>query len=249
MRKLLEADLKRVLVKILPWVLLAAWFIYQAISITLNIDKSPDRDFGMLSKLVGLHSFAMTIIGFSALLGIYADEFRSMVMIGVIGRGLSRDKFVLGKFLDLCLLTVLMEIITVVYILILKAAFGVTFQPIEHRFLVVTFIASILETIAYVTIAAVFYFVSENAAVGLFAYLTFQIIIPVSLELILQLTNLAKYHAERYYVSGMMSVACSNFIMGDYAGGFGYLLIMVLIYILGALGLTMLIFRKKELEF
>ena len=249
MRRLLEADLKRVLVKILPWVLLAAWFIFEAISIAMNIDKSPDRDFGVLGKLVGLHSFAATIIGFAALLGIYADEFKSMVMIGVIGRGLSRDKFVFGKFLDLCLLTILMELITIAYVFILKAVFGVTFLPIEYRFMFVLFIASFLETIAYVTIAAVFYFISENAAVGLFAYLTFQIIIPLSLELILQLTNLAKYHAERYYVSGMMSVACSDFIMGDFAGGLGYMLMMILVYIFGALGLTILIFRKKELEF
>ena len=249
MRRLLEADLKRVLIKILPWILLVLCFIYETVSLVNSLDKSPDRSFAVLTKLVGLHSLSMTIIGFTALLGIYADEFKSMVMIGVIGRGLSRDKFVLGKFLDLCLLTLLMETITIIYIFILKAVFRATFTPLETRFLIISFIVSFLETIAYVTISAVFYFLSENAAVGLFAYLTFQIIIPLSLELILQLTNLAKYHAERFYVSGMMSVAYSNFIMGDYAGGLGYILLAVLIYILGALGLTMLIFRKKELEF
>lgn len=249
MRRLLEADLKRVLVKILPWILLLAWFISQTISIATSLDQSPDKSFGVLSKLAGLHSFAMTIIGFAALLGIYADEFKSMVMIGVIGRGLSRDKFVFGKFLDLCVMTLLMEVITIIYIFVLKAVFGATFAPIENRFLIVTFIIGFFETIAYVTIAAFFYFLSENAAVGLFAYLTFQIIIPVSLELILQLTNLSKYHAERYYVAGMMSVASSNFIMGDFAGGIGYVLLTILIYILGAMGITMLIFRRKELEF
>ena len=94
MRRLLEADLKRVLVKILPWILLLVWFIFDAVSIANSIGKAPDRSFAVFSKLIGLHSFAMKIIGFAALLGIYADEFKSMVMIGVIGRGLSRDKFV-----------------------------------------------------------------------------------------------------------------------------------------------------------
>ncbi|WP_026519333.1 hypothetical protein [Butyrivibrio sp. FCS006] len=249
MRRLLEADLKRVLVKLLPWILLVAWFVFDTVSIATSIGKAPDRSFSVLSKLVGLHSFAMKIIGFAALLGIYADEFKSMVMIGVIGRGLSRDKFVIGKFLDLCVLTVLMEVITIIYVFILKAAFGATFAPIETRFLIVLFIIEFLQTIAYVTIAAFFYFLSENAAIGLFAYLTFQIIIPLSLELILQMTNLAKYHAERYYVDGMMSVAASDFIMGDFVGGIGYVLEAILIYIIGATGITMLIFRRKELEF
>ena len=249
MRRLLEADLKRVLVKILPWILLLVWFIFDAVSIANSIGKAPDRSFAVFSKLIGLHSFAMKIIGFAALLGIYADEFKSMVMIGVIGRGLSRDKFVIGKFLDLCVMTLLMEVITIIYVFVLKAVFGATFAPIETRFLIVAFIMEFLATIAYVTIAAFFYFLSENAAIGLFAYLTFQIIIPLSLELILLMTNLAKYHAERYYVDGMMAVAASDFIMGDFAGGIVYVLFTVLIYILGALGITMLIFRKKELEF
>ena len=249
MRRLLEADLKRVLVKLLPWILLVAWFVFDTVSIATSIGKAPDRSFAVFSKLIGLHSFAMKIIGFAALLGIYADEFKSMVMIGVIGRGLSRDKFVIGKFLDLCVMTVLMEVITIIYILVLKALFGATFAPIETRFLIVSFIIEFLQTIAYVAIAAFFYFLSENAAIGLFAYLTFQIIIPLSLELLLLMTNLGKYHAERYYVDGMMSVAASDFIMGDFVGGIGYVLVAILIYIIGATGITMLIFRRKELEF
>ena len=249
MRRLLEADLKRIVVKILPWIVLLIWFVYDTISIANTIGDAPDRSFFLLGQLQGLHSTAMLIIGFAAIFGVYADEFKSMVMIGVIGRGLSRDKFVFGKFLDLCILTILMQMVTIIYIMILKAAFGATFSPLETRFLFASFILNFLETVTYVTIAAIFYFLSENAAVGMFAFLTFQIKIPLSLELILQLTNLAKYHAERFYVAGMISVAHSNIIMGDYAGALGYIFMTILVYLLGALGITMLIFRRKELEF
>ena len=40
MRRLLEADLKRVLVKILPWILLLVWFIFDAVSIANSIGKA-----------------------------------------------------------------------------------------------------------------------------------------------------------------------------------------------------------------
>ena len=109
MRRLLEADLKRIVVKILPWIVLLIWFVYDTISIANTIGDAPDRSFFLLGQLQGLHSTAMLIIGFAAIFGVYADEFKSMVMIGVIGRGLSRDKFVFGKFLDLCILTILMQ--------------------------------------------------------------------------------------------------------------------------------------------
>ena len=40
-------------------------------------------------------------------LGVYADEFKSMTMIGVIGRGFSREKMVIVKFIDSLLLLIL----------------------------------------------------------------------------------------------------------------------------------------------
>ncbi len=57
MRRLLEADLKRVLIKMLPWILLIVWFIFDAVSIANSSAKAPDRSFAVFSKLIGLHGF------------------------------------------------------------------------------------------------------------------------------------------------------------------------------------------------
>ena len=190
MRRLIKADLKRILRRKSIWIFFAAVCLITVWDVVVNIDGAPDRDFVFAFAAADNSGFLGLLIGFVLIVRIYADEFKSMVMIGVIGRGLSRDKFVIGKFLDLCVLTVLMEVITIIFVFILKAAFGATFAPIETRFLIVSFIIEFLQTIAYVAIAAFFYFLSENAAVGLFAYLTFQIIIPLALELLLLMTNL-----------------------------------------------------------
>ena len=249
MRKLFEADLNRIIEKVLPWVLLVGAFVYMAVSIAIEIETSPDRDFFFFSQVVGTFPWVLTIAGFSALLGIYADEFKSMSMITVIGRGISREKFVLTKFLDLCLMVFQMEVLTAIYIMILKGAFGTRLTFVETKYLVLLFVFGYIETVSYVTIAAIFYFLSENAAIGMFAYLTFDVVIPVTLQLVLMLSNVSKYHPDRYYISGMIDIAFSDFIMGDIPGGMVFTFLALGIYVLCALLITTLIFRKKELNF
>ena len=249
MRRLIEADMHRVLTKIVPWVLLLLCYVVTAVATLTGIDTSPDRNFFVLSNIETGFKLSISIIGFATLLGIYADEYKSMVMIGVIGRGISRDKFVLGKFGDLCVMTFLMEFLTVAFLMMLKVLLGAVFSPIENRFLVILFTLGFIETVSYVTLAAFFYFLSENAAVGMFAYLTFVTIIPVTLSLILSTGNFGRLELGKYYLTGMISAAFSDFVMGDYAEGMGFTLLAIAVYILCSLGITILVFRKKELEF
>ena len=52
MRSLVKADMKRIMVKILPWLLLAAAYAYMAVSLITGIDTSPDRTFAFLPQVV-----------------------------------------------------------------------------------------------------------------------------------------------------------------------------------------------------
>ena len=70
--------------------------------------------------------------------------------------------------------------ITAIYVVILKTVLGVTLSGIETRFLINMFVFDFIELVMFVTIASIFYFLSENAAVGLFAYLAFMQIIPAT---------------------------------------------------------------------
>lgn len=249
MRRLLEADLRRVAGKILPWVLIVLSLIWLTISLWLDIDDSADRTYFFLDTVMTKYSFVSLVIGFSALMGIYADEFKSMVMIGVIGHGLSREKFVLAKFVDLCLLTLQMQMLALIYVLILKAAYGIDFSSAQTKFFVLMFVTAYIDTIAFVSIAAIFYFLSENAVIGMVAFLAFELVIPLTLIMFGMFSSFAVNHLEKYYVSGLLSSAGSDFILGDYTSGILNLLFTIVVYVFGSLALTILIFRRKELEF
>ena len=226
MRSLVKADMKRIMVKILPWLLLAAAYAYMAVSLITGIDTSPDRNFAFLQKVVERTSVVNLIIGFAALLGIYGDEFKSMAMITVIGKGLTREKFVFAKFIDTLILVALMMGITAIYVVILKTVLGVTLSGIETRFLINMF------------------------AVGLFAYLAFMQIIPVTLTFAKMLSPwFANHKLDKLYVSGLISTVSSNLIIGDIVGAFLVILPTIAVYIGGALLINILVFSRKELDF
>ncbi len=249
MRKVISADLRRIIVKVVPWVLIAGAYIFLYVTLRMDLAKALDINFYFLNKMSDSFPTVSLIVGFASLLGIYGDEFKSMVMIGVIGRGISREKFVLSKFFDLVLLSAVMYALSILYVIFLGFVFGVRLVGPELTYLVCHFLFQYLDAVVYVCVAAVFYFLSESAAIGLFAYLAFNLIVPVTLAFINLMTRLSKYHLDRYYVSGLLSRASSSFIMGDMGEGFLYLFLILTVYMAGSIAVTMLIFRKKELNF
>ena len=250
MRKLLEADMKRIMTKILPWVLLLAVWVYIAVKMATGIGDSIDRDFFFVRTTQASFGLLDLVVGFGALFGVYGDEFKSMAMIGVIGRGISRDKFVIAKFLDALFFVTEMTVLTVIYVMIVKAVFGINLNATESRFIVCLFVFTLIEQFAYVTIAAIFYFLSENAAVGLFAYLAFALIVPLTLDLaIMFIPFLQKLRINTWYIQGMVGSIYSDFVMGDIQGAVLMLFPLIGVYILAMLVISIVIFRKKELDF
>ncbi|MCR5404226.1 MAG: hypothetical protein K6E91_10485 [Butyrivibrio sp.] len=249
MRRVLEADLKRIMAKILPWLLILIVYIVLGVSLAIQIDTKPDRTFFFLQRTTECYSFVGLIIGFSVLLGVYGDEFKSMVMIGVIGRGISRDKFVLAKFFDTLILAFIITALTAIYVGILQLVFGVTLNAAEMKYLICTYVFDYIELTCCITIASIFYFLSENSAIGMFAFLAFETIIPVTIELLVMLSNLQRYHINRYYIVGLSASAYSDFILGDIVGALAKIFVCIAVYMVGALFITVLVFRKKELEF
>ena len=49
MRRLLEADMKRVVAKVLPWIFLVAACVYVAADLKIGIGSAPDRVFFFLA--------------------------------------------------------------------------------------------------------------------------------------------------------------------------------------------------------
>ena len=248
MRRVIAADLKRILTRVWPWVLMVIAFLIMFLMVLDGIETAPDKGFHFLSRVNKLGLISI-IVGFTLLMGIYGDEFKAMTMIGIIGRGLDRDKYVLSKFLDMLIVGGFYYGLSGIVEYLIYLGESVVLTTTEVRYLWFGLIFQLFEIICYVTIAALFFFMSENVAIGIFAFLAFELIVPLVMGFAALIPTVAEYHLDSYYVSGLLDSAFSSFIIRDNLNGILISAVAALVYIGLPLLATILVFRKKELEF
>ncbi|MCR5103957.1 MAG: hypothetical protein K6B68_05815 [Eubacterium sp.] len=86
-------------------------------------------------------------------------------------------------------------------------------------------------------------------ALGILAFLGVNMIIPVAIEFIKIDPTVAKFHLDRFYVDGAASSMVSDFMMGQVGAGLLKLFLILAVYVAAAIVGSIVLFRKKELDF
>ena len=249
MRKLIRADIDRILRKKTIWVIAAIMIIYITFMVLLQLKNAPDRSFVFTTAAYNGISLAGLLIGFMLILNIYAADFKAMSLIGVIGRGISREKLILAKCVDTLLILINMYLIAGLYVMLLKNLLGISITSLEAKFIFLTCLNNVICTTASVMIAALFFYLTENTPLGIIVYMTLEIIIPIVLQFVSAMPAVAKYHPERLYYNGAAASMTADFMIGAAGAGILKFILINAVYICGAVAGTMLLFRRKELEF
>ena len=249
MRHLIKADIDRILRRKIIWIVLTATLFFMAVSVVSKISEAPDKNIAFTTSVSGGIADAGLLIGIVLILNIYADDFKSMTFISVIGRGVSRQKLIIAKFLDTLLILVNTHIVSVLFALILKQILSVSLSPDMVKMILLQSISSVICTTASVVIAAAFFYLTENSPLGVIAYLSAELLIPIGLHFVYLLPFISKFHPERYYFSGAASSMTADFMIGAVGDGLIKLVLILVIYVCCATLATILLFRKKELEF
>lgn len=249
MRKLIRADLNRILAKKAFWIALAIMLIICVAGIYSKISEAPDRGVAFVLSASNGISYLGLVIGLILVMSIYSDEFKSMMLISTIGRGLTREKYILAKLLDALIVLTIAYGAAGVAVFVTRIATGTALNDVEVLFIVLRFFFDALTALCSVTIAAAFFYLTENSAFGIFMFLTAIIILPVVLIMVQSFPPLARLHLDRYYMSGATSSMLTDFMIGDIAAGIGRFAFVAAVYLAGAVAAAMLVFRKKELDF
>ena len=160
MRRLIRADFNRILLKKEFYILLIVSLIY-AVGMTIKDMSSHVR--GGYSVFLTYKDSSLSfsfLFGLITLLAVYGDEFSSLVMDGVIGRGISRVKYVMVKFLDSLSILLFLFITYGLVTYIPGAVMAGGLNADENGMFFMTMMTGIISTLAYVTIAAMFLYIS-----------------------------------------------------------------------------------------
>ena len=239
MRNLLRADLRRILKRVSIYVWLFLIFVIFFLS-ALSKDYTAD--------IVGMEQGVTSLLGpimvsIPVFLGVYGREIQAGSMQCVIGRGMSRTKLILTKYLE-CVLMCLFFFFFIWLAFFLRNNVGdAGLTANQNKMLTIYVLFVFIKTCGYFAFTTFFFFIAWSVAPGIVALLVSAFLMPM---LFTMLDGFLKTDFSEFYFNGMIDNAYASIAAGD----IGYTLILaIVLYIGGALLLTALVFRKKEIEF
>ncbi len=245
MRNLIVSDILRILKKKTYWIVLGIVLLLSVVSV---LQSRTSVFTNIISQRTNIQNTGSVILGICIFLSVYADEFSSRSMQCIIGRGLSRSKLQIAKFLDCVILTINSYVLWAIWVMLLNLIFRTNMGSFETTVLYTTFFTSALQAISYATISAIFLYKSSNVAAATVIEILFYIVFYTFIHMISSSAPLAPLIIlERNSLTGKLNSIYTSIILGQ--SSIGLIANVIIVFVGGALIISILIFRKKELEF
>lgn len=214
-------------------------------------------------------TFIPFLVGIPVFQTVFTDDFKSRTMQTAIGRGISRSRLVLSRFLEACMLIVeamaIFSVVTLIAALAVGTSVSGTFLLLAHLWVDASLI------VAHLSVCMFFVYASQNTSLGLVFFILFSAnVFGLLLKLVDSIPFLNDNGIE---ISKMVPTGVhtnmSNYLFGTKAvldttdlskllepaieANFGkalvYGIVFVGVYIILPVFLSQAVFRKKELEF
>ncbi|MDD4075744.1 MAG: hypothetical protein PHC80_06600 [Eubacteriales bacterium] len=186
------------------------------------------------------------IIGIIELFFVFGDDLKAKTMQAAIGTGLSRTGLVLGKFLEIILLTLLDVIVYAVFIIAFGALFQAGLLPVQLRELSVYFFVEWLKTVGYMSLTMILLFCKRSLGLALVLYIAlYAKVLHTVARLLLSVKAIDGLHLSRYTLTASIDTLQTYLIGG--LSGVGPLCIVLAYCVLGCT-IALLVFQKRELE-
>lgn len=186
------------------------------------------------------------LIGMALFAGIYVDEFRAGSMKPVIGRGVSRTKVIAAKIIDSTIMTAIVYLVFLLFALIMGLVSGAGMSGQEIKLMCLFVMSGAYMIMCCAPIAAVVLYLTDNSAFATFFMLLLTVILPFAMDLSKSLVLFHNLRIADYYIDGFAGRAVTDMMLTG--GGFMTLVLGAALYIGAAFLVSLLVFRKKELD-
>ena len=244
----IRADLHRIFCRVSRCVFIA---LFYAVALGIELYQAVSKSYNSVNLTAAaplLFETAALILGIVEIQSVFADDFRAKTMQIAIGLGVSRPKVVLAKLIDYAVLSAVDSLVLMVLFALGGTACGIHFQGDQIYLMVVCALGNAL----YMTIAAaitmipIFYLQSTNLAILFILIVTIDpikaVIAPFSTKEIVMNLHLMELPYSTVANTLTTQLSLRNTVPVPQ-------LIGVIAYLAIAYGLTVLVFRKRELDF
>ncbi len=236
MRKLVKADVRRILRKIVIYVF--ALLMYLILFIMRN-NEDPSDQMDMFRSMVEFLGNFLVLV--PVYLTVYGDEMKAGTMQCLIGRGMARIKVAIGKLIDCAILSGLM-LLGLVLVFYLKNYIGdVILTPKQNQIAFIYAAMVWIKLVGYYAIAGIMLFATWSSSLGLITTILL-LFVRVGLKTLQENTHLGVYDKS---FSGLLEDGYNDILIGNFPW---QIIVAVVVYIGGALLITYKLFDRKELD-
>lgn len=203
-----------------------------------------------VAKITSFLSFFPLVVGLFIFMAVYADDFKCKSMQVAIGYGIPRERIVLGKLLESTVLLLGTAAIMSALVIATPIVLGLAPSAQQLEALLVTMLAEILRALGYTAISTIPVFFSQNAVNGIIIYvLLASKTVHIVLSMILGQAFLINMVGDwtKYLYTTQLYTAKTLLIENE---SFHFVLISAVIcYVVIPTVISVISFKKKELEF
>lgn len=247
MTALIKADLYRILHKRTLWIIIGITALIETAVAVYNRTRVwngfvfVDQEISIALSLSGI------LIGTLLFISVYSDEFTARSMQTVIGRGLSRTKVILAKIISCVIIAFLVYLLTLLFLLFLSVVLGARMTAADAGYLSLSVLQTAYCTAGNAALAAVVIYLTGNHALSVFVNIALIALLPNALFLMESSVLMKNLHPSYYTLQGFAERGVSDLMLtGD---GTGTLIFGFVFYMGIAFLLSVLVFRRRELEF
>ena len=246
MKQYIVADLKRIVGRVPYWICMLLLIGYM---MTLFLFQSL-INWNAVTYLVTASAFAGMLpifFGLLVFIAVFSADFKAKTMQVAIGTGLSRAEVVLSKAVEVFVITIAGIVLIGVVVLLAGVVTGTGMSATQAMEIINSLWVKGVAIISYNYIAMILIFFTQKPGIGTLFYIA--LATPV-VEILISLINDIKLIKEldicRFYLANLIETAHTRLILGtfDIASFIG-----IVAYIMAGVAVTILLFRKRELEF
>ena len=246
MKNFMSADLHRIMTKKIRVLLVALLAIIEVISVLKGISGDKNT-IEMTLEVGGLDIGYTCVIMLINIFIAYGDDIRAKSMQAALGMGLKRHQLVVAKWFDLSAVIILdMLFLTIVQFIPLIVAGKLAGSFVVGQ-VIVNQISVTLAMILSMTLTMIILFQTQKAILGvlMYAYITFQISSSI-LSLAVSNKFVQRFQLWDIGAENQLSMFISKLWIGQF--DIKNFLMVVLYFVIG-FGVTIYLFRRKELDF
>lgn len=212
---------------------------------TEKIEINPEATYLSIT-VMSIGAVAPLLLGLPIFLAVFSDDFRSHAMQMAIGSGLSRNKLILARFIEVVILvaevTVCMLIAAVISGLIQGAGMSVIADACGRSLI------SLIPMLCYLAICLIPVYGTQNTTLSMVLYILFTagVVSTVVNAIRTGIPQLRDVHIEWILPDRLINDVAFS---GNYSWGWVVWIIIPVVYIALPVWVAMILFRKKELEF